>query len=487
MELRMPDTLYIDATVPLRWGPHPVVGIPRVEFAIVRQALQQRRGHVSFFKVDRDGKSRLLDEVETDYLIKLVEGRVPAIGQRAGNGYWGRCQNVIQSIRSGASVSGKEFDRVSAAYISGCPDRRGLSYQASKALVRGIKLLVRSASTQAPAPHDPLAQAGAKCFLSTAGLHHLAASRRVESLKAEISTVLHDLIPIEQPHLTDQSHARNFARDIEWMFENCRQIICVSEHTAERARVRAMTLGGEKPPRIEVAQLGSFLKAAMETSEIEPVPELVDRRFVLYCSTIEVRKNHILLLKLWSTLLAESSQPLPQLVFCGRWGWMYEEVKAYLASHPGLDADLVILNEASDRQLAWLYRHAEFGLYPSLAEGWGLGAAESLDYELPIIVSDTPSLAEATQGLMPILPADDLDSWKRVVRRAVDDPSWSQVLRQRIRQQYHPIREGDFASRLFGLIEGAQSATPATEPSPKTEFLDTSHPAHLLRAEAVAA
>jgi len=31
--------LYVDATLPLRWGPHPPVGIPRVETALIRQAL----------------------------------------------------------------------------------------------------------------------------------------------------------------------------------------------------------------------------------------------------------------------------------------------------------------------------------------------------------------------------------------------------------------------------------------------------------------
>jgi len=305
---------------------------------------------------------------------------------------------------------------------------------------------------------DPLAEPDARCFLSTAGLHHLAASGR--TIAADVTTVLHDLIPIEQPHLTDRSHARNFARDVAWMFRNCRQIVGVSRHTARQARIHAERLGIVRVPHLGVAQLGSFLKASLGERTLTPVASLTGRRFALYCSTIEIRKNHILLLKLWSALLPELGDRLPKLVFCGRWGWMYGEVKDYLAAHPELAPHLEILTDMSDRQLAWLYSAADFGLYPSVAEGWGLGAVESLDFGLPMIVSDAPSLAEATQDLMPVLPAGDLDAWIAEVRRAVLDPSWGEHLRQRIRDDYRPIGEEMFAARLLRVVAAGSASRP---------------------------
>ena len=178
------------------------------------------------------------------------------------------------------------------------------------------------------------------------------------------------------------------------------------------------------------------------------------RRFALYCSTIEIRKNHILLLKVWSRLIPLLGERLPKLVLCGRWGWMNDEVETFLADHRELASHLVLLSDMSDAELGWLYAHADFGLYPSRAEGWGLGAVECLDFGLPVLISETPSLSEATQGLMPITGMDDEDGWTALVTRAVEDPRFLQELTARIATGYLPVSETRFSSRVLSLVEG---------------------------------
>ncbi len=471
--------LYIDATVPLRWGPHPPVGIPRVESAIVRQAL--RRGSVAaepgvddvrFFMINRNGEARFLDKRELTYLGDLVEGRVAAIESAGGETVAARLRIVLKAIRAGAMGTGKEFDRVSASYIAGRNDRRGLGYQAAKTFIRAAKLF---AGRPAPTPEngaDPLADAGASCFISTAGLHSLASSERSEGIAATLATVLHDLIPLDHPDLVDRSHARNFERDVAWMFAQCDRIITVSGYTAETARQYAAENAIASPPSVAVSRLGSFLKEGLRQKALEPIAALSGQRFALYCSTIEIRKNHIMLLKTWARLIPILGDRLPKLVFCGRWGWMNEEVEAYLAAHPELQSHLVLLSDMSDAQLGWLYANADFGLYPSLAEGWGLGAAECLDYGLPVLISDTPSLAEATQGLMPVIRSDDADGWAAAVTRAVTEPGWLEDLTQRIMVGYRPISETQFSRRVLALVAGEESergstsAARAVPPSP---------------------
>jgi len=454
------DKLYIDATVPLRWGPHPPVGIPRVETAIVRQAMRGARpgkpGAVRFFMINRNGEARFLDRRELAYLGDLVEGRVSAIESGAGETLSKRIEMVMKAIRSGAMNSGKEFDRVSASYISGRNDRRGLGYQTAKTLIRAAKLVAGRPAERLPEP-DPLTDPGANCFISTAGLHSLASGTHRDGIAASLATVLHDLIPLEHPDLVDRSHARNFERDVEWMFAHCDRIITVSAHTAEAARGYAARQGMDRPPEVAVSRLGSFLKEGLKQKALDPVGALVGQRFALYCSTIEIRKNHITLLKTWARLIPLLGERLPKLVFCGRWGWMNEEVEAYLAAHPELQSHLVLLQDMSDAQLGWLYANADFGLYPSLAEGWGLGAAECLDFGLPVLISDTPSLAEATQGLMPVIESGDVEGWAAAVTRAVREPEWLRELTTRIMMGYRPISETRFSSRVLSLVADEES------------------------------
>ncbi|SHE56650.1 Glycosyltransferase involved in cell wall bisynthesis [Kaistia soli DSM 19436] len=459
------DKLYIDATVPLRWGPHPPVGIPRVETAIVRQAMRRSRANearfgkqdaVRFFMINRNGEARFLDRRELAYLGDLVEGRVSAIASGDGETLSKRVEMVVKAIRSGAMNSGKEFDRVSASYISGRNDRRGLRYQAAKTFIRAAKLIAGRPPKRDPEP-DPLTDARAACFISTAGLHSLAGSGRHDDIAASLATVLHDLIPLDHPDLVDRSHARNFENDVAWMFAHCDRIITVSAHTAETARRYAAEHGMDQPPSVAVSRLGSFLKEGLSQKPLEPVAALAGQRFALYCSTIEIRKNHIMLLKTWARLIPLLGEKLPKLVFCGRWGWMNQEVEAYLAAHPELKSHLVLLSDMSDAELGWLYAHADFGLYPSLAEGWGLGAVECLDFGLPVLISDTPSLAEATQGLMPIIESDDAAGWAAAVTRAVEEPAWLQELTTRIMMGYLPISETRFSSRVLSLVADEES------------------------------
>ncbi|MBN8999575.1 MAG: hypothetical protein J0H54_09300, partial [Rhizobiales bacterium] len=89
---------YVDATVPLNWGPQPAVGIPRVEFAIVRQALRQEGNKVAFFCVGRSGVGRLLDARETRHLADLVEGRLRSIEDGEGERFAARLGTVVRSI-----------------------------------------------------------------------------------------------------------------------------------------------------------------------------------------------------------------------------------------------------------------------------------------------------------------------------------------------------------------------------------------------------
>ncbi|MGC5844970.1 glycosyltransferase [Mesorhizobium abyssinicae] len=155
---------------------------------------------------------------------------------------------------------------------------------------------------------------------------------------------------------------------------------------------------------------------------------------------------------MWHRLLPLLGDRLPTLVLCGRWGWMYDELVAFMEANPQLRDHVQFRSNLSDQQLAELYRDAEFSVYPSAVEGWGLGAAECLDFGLPVLISDAPSLTEATQGLMPTLPAHDVEAWCAAVAKACTDPTWLAELRGMIASRYRPIRERDFFTTIVGHV-----------------------------------
>lgn len=440
---------YFDATQPLRWGPHPPVGIPRVESALIRQVLRRKDLDVVFYMVENSGKARMLTAVELRYLETLVERRIPFIEGVGDASFPSRVKTVYRVIQASGGSAGRELDRVSAAYLANRSSRSGLPFELAKLGIRICKLVFAARTARGGPGADPLSDPDALCFLSNTGLHSIAGHRSTE-VRAKVSAILHDTIPLDMPDLVHKGHATSFARDFRWMQAWCSQLVCVSEYSARTTRAG---LEGERRPKVSVNPLGSFLREGLAGRAPEPVEALVGASFAIYCSTIEIRKNHITLLRAWERLMPLLGDRMPQLVLCGRWGWMVEEVEQYLAEHPELSAKVSFLSGISDPQLAWLYQNARFGVFPSLAEGWGLGAAECLDFGLPVLISDAPALAEATQGLMPVIPARDLEGWIAAVERAATDDEWLATLRSAIAARYRPTSEAEFAAGLLALME----------------------------------
>lgn len=449
-------TLYIDATLPFRWGPHPPVGIPRVETALIRQALRWKASPVGFFVVDAQGRGQALNDAELRYLRRLVDGELPQPVEGEEGSYLARLWKVLSIMRAAPFAFGREFDRVAAIFVSGSQKRRGIKFQASKTAIRLFKLAKLYARPRRPrtkdSTKDPLKDASALCFLSSASIHEIASRKIAGKIDCGVFTLMHDLIPIDFPQFVGPHHARGFVRNTAWQLENSHLLVCVSKYTADRVRCHATASNPGRVPEIAVASPGAFLKDGIAGRDVSAARHTKDRKFVLYCSTIEIRKNHILLLKVWHRLMPLLGKRLPTLVFCGRWGWMYEELVAFMEEHPELRDRVQFRSNVTDRELAELYRGAEFSVYPSAVEGWGLGAAECLDFGLPVLISDAPSLAEATQGLMPSIPARDVEAWCAAVAKACTDPAWLDELRATIASRYRPIRERDFFATIVDHV-----------------------------------
>jgi glycosyltransferase involved in cell wall biosynthesis len=454
------NKLYIDATLPFRWGPHPPVGIPRVETALIRQALRRKGAPIGFFIVDSRGRGQLLNDAELHYLSRLVGGELPQPAGGGASSYLARLWKVLSIMQSAPFVFGREFDRVAATFVSGTEKRRGLKFQLSKTLIRLFKIVKSCLRGRRVDKKDPLKDAEAVCFLSSASVHAIAANKLAAGIKCNVFTIVHDLIPIDFPQFFSPHHARNFARDTAWQLENSDLVVCVSQYTAERVRCHLAASDPDRVPLVAVASPGAFLKEAVVGPKASVEGPAAGRKFVLYCSTIEIRKNHILLLKVWHRLWPVLGDRLPTLVFCGRWGWMYDELVAFMAAHPELREHVEFRPNLTDEQLADLYRGAEFSAYPSAVEGWGLGAAECLDFGLPVLISDAPSLTEATQGLMPTIPAHDVEVWCAAVAKACTNPAWLAELREKIASQYRPILEQEFFATIVDHVAALGSSDP---------------------------
>lgn len=284
-------------------------------------------------------------------------------------------------------------------------------------------------------------------YLDYAYLHRLVRRDGVRFV-----SVIFDVIAMQYPHTTPNP-ADIYQRHWVELGHCAAHLLAISRFSADQYREYIAEPNGLDPP-LSHAYLPSFLQArAGEIGEVA-VPALLDRRFVVYCSTIETRKNHQLLLQAWDRLRLEfGPDRLPVLVFAGKWGWGTETVRLLAERSPYLRPHLLILNRTTDAELIWLYRHAQFSVFPSLSEGYGLAAAESLSFGTPVVISDCPALIEASEGLMPAYDPLDLPAWMTELRRLIRDDVRLDELRAAAAAYRGPPYEA-FADAVRSIVRG---------------------------------
>jgi glycosyltransferase involved in cell wall biosynthesis len=146
-------------------------------------------------------------------------------------------------------------------------------------------------------------------------------------------------------------------------------------------------------------------------------------KFALFVSTIEPRKGHAMLLRVWRHLLARG---IPQrgdfrLVFVGRPGWMVEDVLSELLQ-PKLRRSVLHLPNIGQEILDTLYDQAAFCLYPSAYEGFGLPVIEAFARDKAVLTSTGGALPETVGGLSPCLDPTDDSAWEAAIARWIEHP-----------------------------------------------------------------
>jgi glycosyltransferase involved in cell wall biosynthesis len=303
-------------------------------------------------------------------------------------------------------------------------------------LSRGFRLSAGRAQSAALSD-DLLTDRNARIFLSNQTLP--LAARRLDqgNISARLYPLMHDTVPLDTPNFTTASVREKFLPSFRRAASLSSAIICNSRHTRDRVSHWCRELGVGNTPACSIDSSSDLVE---QTARDTPVHALVGKRFIIYCSTIEPRKNHLLALKVLKGKVESGVGDMPVMVFCGRRGWSYAEVFNFLRDNPRIKPFVLFLQGISDSELIWLYRNALFSIFPSFEEGWGLAASESLDFGTPVVISQAPALREATQGLMPAIDAADIPAWSAKIDELAASPQALGELRERISKHYKRTR-----------------------------------------------
>ena len=220
--------------------------------------------------------------------------------------------------------------------------------------------------------------------------------------------LIHDLIPITHPEFCREGEDAKHRDRMITALTTGAGIIGNSQATLDDLAAFAAAQGLVMPPSL-VAWLGIDTRTiAVVDSEKQPAT------FVTL-GTIEARKNHLLLLKLWSRLIDRMGSSAPRLVIIGQRGWEAEPVFDLLDNSDKLRRHVSELNHCSDAELEHQLGSARALLFPSLAEGYGLPLLEALELGVPVIASDLPVFREIAGEIPDYAENGDADRWEELI------------------------------------------------------------------------
>jgi glycosyltransferase involved in cell wall biosynthesis len=221
--------------------------------------------------------------------------------------------------------------------------------------------------------------------------------------------LVHDVIPLTHPEYFKAKVPINHASYVRRTMRTADVVIANSAFTADALEA----LAGEKGlpvPRIVVAPLGVsdvFARKAPPEDAITP--------YFIFVSTIEPRKNHMMILRVWARIIGKIGDKAPKLIIVGRRGWENDDVIDVLERVYKSSSHILECNHLGDETLAALMANARATLMPSHVEGYGLPVAEALSMGTPVICSDLPPFREVAGDVPEYVDPRAGRSWARII------------------------------------------------------------------------
>lgn len=135
-------------------------------------------------------------------------------------------------------------------------------------------------------------------------------------------------------------------------------------------------------------------------------------RYILTLSTLEPRKNLALLLKAYGQLITEGND-IPDLCLAGRSGWKIEKILSAKEDFGSEVLDKIhFLGFIEDNDLPYLYKGADYFVFPSKYEGFGLPPLEALGYGCKVLSSDASAMREILRKSVWYFKNNDIENLK---------------------------------------------------------------------------
>jgi len=155
----------------------------------------------------------------------------------------------------------------------------------------------------------------------------------------------------------------------------------------------------------------------------------IQNKFILYVGTLEPRKNIVSLIRAYHKLISQKCIK-HQLVLVGKKGWGYQEIFKTV-KNLNLKKKIIFTGYVSKSELVFLYNAADFFVYPSFYEGFGIPPLEALACGTPTIASNISSIPEVVGDAGILVNPHSIEELCRAMHEILINEKLRQELREK--------------------------------------------------------
>ena len=266
--------------------------------------------------------------------------------------------------------------------------------------------------------------------------------------RAPLVSTVHDLMFLRYPRHYTRHALTVFRRGLSLARRHARLVMCPS-HATRAACVEA----GLDEDRLRLVPWG------VDARTVDPgragairAAYGIERPYVLFCGTIEPRKNLGRVLEAFGSIDRDDVD----LVLAGPVGWN-EDLKAALGR---LDGRAHALGWVPPGELDALYEGAALTVYPSLGEGFGFPVLEAMVHGTPVVTSAGGATGEVADDAAVLVDPHDVGSIADGIARLLGDEALAEKLGAAGRERAAAFtweRSAELAAAVYAEAAGTAS------------------------------
>jgi len=249
---------------------------------------------------------------------------------------------------------------------------------------------------------------------------------------------IHDLIPLLLPAYRGDIRVRAYTRLVSLAARRADAILTDSKASG-RDIVRTLGIPSERVHVVYLAAEERFRPA----SDLSGLPSLRKRyrlpeRYILYLGGFDQRRNIGTLLRAFARAIAllanREEHPLPRLVLAGRLpraDTSFAPDPQRIIAELGIGEWVRCIGHVAEADKPLLYQGADFFVFPSSYEGFGLPPLEAMACGVPVVAANATSLPEIVGDGGLLVGTLDTEGWARAITALWTHPERRQALRER--------------------------------------------------------